>query len=116
MTQDEARDLFSDHYDGTLDPLTRARLQAMFDKDAELRAEYEAFSAVIAASHDVETDVDLLEGVQQKLRVRSNGRFYGTRFSEGRGAYVLSAIVSVLTLVTIGVVCAYFVLSATVLP
>jgi hypothetical protein len=116
MTQDEARDLFSDHYDGTLDPLTRARFEAVLDKDSELRAEYEAFSAVVAASHDEEPEIDLLEGVQQKLRVRSNGRFYGTRFSEGRGAHVLSAIVSVLTLVTIGIVCAYFVLSATVLP
>lgn len=116
MTRDEARDLFSEHYDGTLDPLRSARLTALFEQDAELRAEYDDFARVLEAASHVETDVDLLAGVQLRLRTQSQGRFYGNRFAEGRGLHVLTAIVSVLTLLTLGVVCAYFVLSATVLP
>ena len=85
MNPDEARDLFSEAYDGTLTDDQRAAFDAALAGDAELRAEYEELTELLREAHDlgsIEGDTpNLLPGVQRKLRERSRGRFYRDRFA-----------------------------------
>lgn len=86
MTPDEARELFSAAWDGELDEAERAAFDALLEADAELRSEWEEFRDLLREAHEVaESDEaeapDLLPGVQQRLRVRSRGRFYRDRFA-----------------------------------
>lgn len=92
MTRDEARDLFGDVVEGTLDPSKKEAFEAVLAADAELREELEAYRAVIGSTHriaerdaDLRPSVDLLHGVQTRLRRRSRGRYYRDRFSEAAG-------------------------------
>ncbi len=108
MTPDEARDLFSDAIEGTLDAERQRALDALLAEDDELREEYQAFRSVIESTAafggrtaDEDPPPNLLRGVQSRLRQRSKGRFYRDRFSEGagpRGTFpmVLALVVAVL--------------------
>ena len=106
MTSDEARDLFGDVVEGTLDPAHKDAFEAALAADAELREELEAYKAVVGGTARLaarEEDVpELLHGVQAKLRKRSRGRFYRDRFSEQAGPRsalpVLAAILVALLL------------------
>jgi len=87
MTSDEARDLFGDAIEGTLDAAQKNGFEAALAADPELREELEAYRAVIGgaarlATQDDEAAPDLLHGVQSRLRKRSRGRFYRDRFAE----------------------------------
>lgn len=104
MTADEARELFSDAYDGALAPEQKEAFEAALAADPELRAEYEALCETLDAAHGLAGDPelsgeaealrawesedddlevpDLLGGVQAKIRERSGGRFYRDRFAE----------------------------------
>ena len=91
MTSDEARDLFADVVENTLDPAKKDAFDAAIASDAELRAELEAYRMVIggaariAARSAEEPAPDLLPKVQLRLRKRSRGRFYRDRFAEQAG-------------------------------
>jgi anti-sigma factor RsiW len=91
MSSDEARDLFSDALEGTLDPERRRAFDQALAEDAALREEWEAFCAVmravasLGAEDEAAPAPDLLPKVQSKLRRRSRGRFYRDRFAEGAG-------------------------------
>lgn len=114
MTSDEARDLFGDAIEGTLDPQKKQAFDAALAADAELREELDAYRMVMqgAASLGREPEAesaseeapDLLPAVQSKLRTRSRGRFYKDRFSEQAGPSsalpVLIAILVALLLAT----------------
>lgn len=109
MTSDEARDLFGEVIEGSLDPAKKAAFEAALDRDPELREELEAYRMVVsgAAGLGAEADPpapDLLPGVQSRLRQRSRGRFYRDRFSEQAGPRsalpVLVAILVALLLAT----------------
>jgi len=86
MTSDEARDLFGDAIEGTLDPAQKDALDAALAADPELREELEAYRAVVGGAarlaNEDEPAPDLLHGVQSRLRKRSRGRFYRDRFAE----------------------------------
>lgn len=104
MTADEARALFDAAYDGELDDDSRAAFEALLAHDAAVRSEYESFRVTMSRTRalDATPPIDLLSGVQDKLRARSGGRFYRDRFSTQRGRspqlvwmLVLSALVLV---------------------
>jgi len=109
VTPDEARDLFSEAFEGELDAERKTELEAMLAADAALRAEYEQFSEILRETHALslappEPAPDLLVGVQRKLRKRSRGRFYRDRFSEKMGAgAVLPVLLGVAMLVILAV-------------
>ncbi len=94
MTSDEARELFSEAYDGTLGE-RQAELAAALEADPGLGAEWEQFRTLLDETRamgleDQEAEVpDLLAGVQRKLRQRSRGRYYRDRFARGHGAQSL---------------------------
>ncbi len=87
MTSDEARDLFSAAYDDLLEDDDRATFFATLAEDEALSEEYDAFIALLDGASGLSEDleVDLLAGVQTKLRKRSGGRFYRDRFSTTTG-------------------------------
>ena len=88
MTPEEARVLFDAAIDNELDQEARQRFEQALADDAELRVEFERHRDVVFATRALARDasgVDLLAGVQDKLRARSGGRFYRDKFAEQRG-------------------------------
>jgi len=87
MTADEARSLFDAALDDELSDDARAEFDAALASDAALREEYGQHCAVLSAAGELGrvSSVDLLAGVQHKLRARSGGKFYRDRFAERRG-------------------------------
>jgi anti-sigma factor RsiW len=85
MTPERARRLF----DAALDEELSADEQHEFDEaladDPALAAEYARHRGVLQAAASelgAAPSVDLLAGVQHKLRARSGGKFYRDRFSQ----------------------------------
>ncbi len=122
MTGDEARDLFSDAYEGALNAEKRAAFEALLDGDGELQAEYDEFSEFLDETHDLAgalrmpvtlqefeagvSDIpvpNLLPGVQRKIRERSHGRFYRDRFAEQAKARWTALIIAVIMALILGV-------------
>jgi anti-sigma factor RsiW len=87
MTADQARALFDAALDGELSDASRAEFEAALAADPVLRGEYDQHRAVLSAAGELGrvSHVDLLAGVQHKLRARSGGKFYRDRFAERRG-------------------------------
>ena len=88
MTSDEARARFDAALDDELSPDARAAFEAALARDAALREELARHRVVLEATRALGREVpkvDLLPGVQHKLRARSGGRFYRDRFAEQRG-------------------------------
>jgi anti-sigma factor RsiW len=87
MTAEEGRALFDAAYDGELDAETRGEFEALLAHDQSVRSEYESFRVTMARTRALNAapPVDLLSGVQDKLRARSGGRFYRDRFATQRG-------------------------------
>ncbi len=106
MSPDEARDLFSEAFEGDLEPARKEAFDAALAQDGELRHEYdefvETFRMVSALGADEDEVPDLLHGVQERIRKRSRGRYYRDRFSERAGLGwvlpLLLAMASVLVL------------------
>ncbi len=90
MNREAARALFERALDGELPPETQAAFEEALRDDAELREEYDGLTALreqtsLLGAAPAVPSVDLLSGVQQKLRARSGGKFYRDRFAEQRG-------------------------------
>ena len=90
MNAEAARALFERALDGALDANTQREFEAALRENDELHDEFIEAQVVRRAARDLARkesvpNVDLLAGVQQKLRARSGGKFYRDRFSERRG-------------------------------
>ncbi len=91
MTSEQARARFDAALDGELSESERQLFDAALAHDATLAAEYAELQRVVQATRSLgsareeTSSVDILSGVQQRLRERSGGRFYRDRFSEARG-------------------------------
>lgn len=88
MNGEEARAQFDAAIDGELDAATQAAFDAALARDAALTAEFARYRAVLDEARAVGRAVprvDLLGGVQDKLRARSGGRFYRDRFAASGG-------------------------------
>jgi hypothetical protein len=121
MTDDEARDRFSDAIEGDLKGDDKALFDAALEKSEELREEYEAFRAMIRGAAKIaettEAEVDekapeVLAAVQARIHKRSKGRFYRDRFSRDasrRSSTMLIAILIVMILAAAGLAAQNFV-------
>lgn len=91
MTSQEAREHFSDAYEGDLSSDTLSDFEAALSADAALSSEYASFQDLLqnAEQHagPVGATPDLLRGVQKRLRGSTRNRFYGDRLGAifGRG-------------------------------
>ena len=109
MTSDEARAHFDAALDDELAPDARAAFEDALARDAELRAEFARQQALLDETRALLGTlprVDLLPGVQHKLRARSGGRFYRDRFAQqgglgGRVGWMLAACALLVVLVAL---------------
>jgi anti-sigma factor RsiW len=90
MNANAARALFERALDGELERDDREAFEGALRADAELREEYAVLESLrqttrALSQKEALPSVDLLAGVQQKLRARSGGKFYRDRFAERRG-------------------------------
>lgn len=88
LTREQARSYFDAALDGELSTGEQARFEAALLADEELHAEFSRQRALREATKQLGAavpKVDLLAGVQHKLRARSGGKFYRDRFAERRG-------------------------------
>lgn len=94
MTSAEARAAFDAAVDGELDPEAQGEFEQALAQDAELRSQFERHRELFGKGWQREdVQVDLLAGVQHKLRARSGGRFYRDRFAERSHLRSMSAMV-----------------------
>lgn len=106
VSRDEASVLMEASLDDSLSDAQRLRLEGLLQADPSLREELEQLRALRRAASELSRDaprVDVLAGVQSKLRARSGGRFYRDQFAQSRGrrsglTWFLSASVLLLTL------------------
>ncbi|MGE3632447.1 MAG: anti-sigma factor [Sandaracinaceae bacterium] len=104
MNPNEARDLFSEAYEGDLEQAQQAAFKEALANDEALQAEYDDFVSTLQMVHDLgKADdglppPDLLRGVQERLRNRSRGRYYRDRFAQ-RGP--MNLMLSVMLAVTV---------------
>lgn len=87
MNGDDARARFDAAIDDELDGGERAAFEAALARDPALRDEFVRHRRVVEATRALASapPVDLLGGVQQKLRARSGGKFYRDRFAVEQG-------------------------------
>ena len=118
MSSEQARDLFSEAFEGDLDEARRKAFEEALAADAELKAEYDDFVDTfrlvgrMAEAEDVRPP-DLLHGVQERLRKRSRGRYYRDRFSKRAGpGWMLPLLSSIAVLVLLAL--AWYVMESTV--
>ncbi|MDB4974002.1 MAG: hypothetical protein JWN48_2343 [Myxococcaceae bacterium] len=88
LSAEQARALFDASLDGELEPGEQRALEEALQRDAELAEDFERQRALRSATAELgkTAPVDLLAGVQHKLRARSGGKFYRDRFSERRSS------------------------------
>jgi hypothetical protein len=110
MTGAQARAAFDAALEGELDGEAMRAFEQALAADEVLRAEFERHRALFGQRWArAEVHVDLLAGVQHKLRARSGGRFYRDRFAEGshlRGLNVM-VLLSGLMLIAVALWFAY---------
>lgn len=88
LTRQQARDHFSDAFDGVLDDETQLKFDALLAEDAELREEYEEFSEVLGVTQELALGrgiagaPDLLPGIKRKIQERHGKRFLRDRFMQ----------------------------------
>ena len=99
MTADQARDLFSAAHDAELSDDERQAFDAALAADAALADEYARFVNVLASTHAFANarplrTPNLLPKVQERIRKRTRGRYYGDRLSERSGGPFLLPMVA----------------------
>jgi anti-sigma factor RsiW len=85
MSPDEARERFSQALEDELPEGEREAFAAALARDPNLAHEYEQFTSTVRGTRALGSEppppVNLVPGVQRKLRERSRGRYYRDRFS-----------------------------------
>jgi len=120
MTSDEARAQMDAALDGDLTGDDQAAFEQALSRDPALRAEYDklvafANSTRALAATSAPQGIDLLSGVQQRLRERSGGRFYRDRFAEAHGRTSSTTWMLVLAVIMMLAVAAWLAFDAGVL-
>jgi anti-sigma factor RsiW len=116
MSPEQARDLFSEAFEGDLDAERKAAFEAALADDEELKKEYDDFVDTFRmvgqlGQADDHAPPDLLRGVQERLRQRSRGRYYRDRFSQRAGpGWLMPLILAIVCLLLLAA--SYYVLHA----
>ncbi|RMH39838.1 MAG: hypothetical protein D6689_15475 [Deltaproteobacteria bacterium] len=104
MTEQELEALeakFSDYVDGTLPPAERAELERLLEQSEEARAAFEEFKATVDALsglHRVGAPPGFEPALEQTIRERSGGRFFGRRAFGDRVPFELLAVIALAVL------------------
>lgn len=109
MSPDEARDVFSEAFEGDLEDERRVAFDRALASDEELRAEYDDFLETFQmmgrmGEADLASAPNLLPGVQERLRKRSRGRYYRDSFAKRAGpTWMLPLVASIAVLMILAV-------------
>lgn len=110
LTRQQARDQFSDAFDGLLDDEAREAFELLLAADAELRQEYEEFAEVLESTQSLAGRgaggaPDLLPGIRRKIKDRHDPRFLSKRFmsKQVRGVPWVMIVLTALLLLIAGV-------------
>jgi hypothetical protein len=117
MNAEEARELFSEAFEGELDEERKRAFEEQLEKDEALREEYRVFVEtfqIVSRFGDDDDAPKLLPKVQERLRKRSKGRFYRDRFSQQTGPSWLLPLLAVMALLIVGAV-AWYVMQSVVI-
>ena len=120
MKASEARDLFSEAFEGDLEEERKAAFDAALKEDEELDADYadfvETFQMMrgLAEPESVQAP-NLLPRIQERIRRRSGGKYYRDRFAKrvGGPGWTMPIILIFAVLAVLGI--AWFALQTTVL-
>lgn len=120
MTTDEARDLFSEAFEGDLDEERKTAFDAALREDEALAADYADFVETfrmmrgLAEPESVQAP-NLLPRIQERIRRRSGGRYYRDRFSKRAGGpgWAMPVLAAFAVLIVLSI--AWFALQTTVL-
>jgi ferric-dicitrate binding protein FerR (iron transport regulator) len=80
MDRERAREMFSRSRDDDLSTDERAEFEAFLEQDPECRREWEEFQRAldeVSGLHLLQPPEGFVEAVEQKIRRRSRGRFFG---------------------------------------
>ncbi len=120
MSADQARECFSEAFEGELDGERRAAFEAALAADHELEQEYDEFVETfqlmgrLGEADDAQPPPDLLSGVQERLRQRSRGRYYRDSFSRQAGpSWALPLVLAVACVAVLAL--AWYALHSTVI-
>lgn len=120
MNPGEARDLFSEAFEGDLEDERKEAFDAVLDEDEELKADYDDFVDTFQlmgrlASEDTVRPPNLLPRIQERIRRRSGGRYYRDRFAKRAGGpgWAMPVIAALVVLVMLGIV--YYAMQMTVM-
>lgn len=84
MNHDQAKALFSGYHDGDLDEAALKELEVHLSTCSDCQIEWERFSAAVSEISgllQMSPSVDVSSAVQQKIRRRSRGKFFGKQKS-----------------------------------
>ena len=120
MSPDEARDLFSEAFEGDLDAERKSAFDQLLMEDEELDTEYQGFVETfqmmgrLAEPESVKAP-NLLPRIQERIRRRSGGRYYRDRFAKRAGGpgLVMPVIAAFAVLIVLGI--ALYALQTTVM-
>jgi len=120
VSPDQARDLFSEAFEGDLDDERMAAFRALLAEDEDLDAEYQDFVETfeslgqLASPESVQAP-NLLPRIQERIRRRSGGRYYRDRFAKRQSGpgFTMPLIAAIAVLVVLGI--AFYALQTTVL-
>lgn len=120
MSPIEARDLFSEAFEGDLDEERKRAFDAALAEDEGLAAEYADFVDTFRAmgrlaEPESVNPPNLLPRIQERIRRRSGGRYYRDRFAKRAGGpgWAMPVIAAFAVLIVLGI--AWFALQTTVL-
>jgi anti-sigma factor RsiW len=95
MDHEQAEGLFSAYWDEELSPKESAELEQHLESCAPCRAQYQAFEKTVGALsglHQMVAPPELAEGVRDRIRKRSRGRFFAPRRLAERVPYELFSL------------------------
>lgn len=109
MSSEEAREHFSEAFEGDLEGERQAAFQAALAEDEELAADYEGFVETFQlmgrlGEPEMVQAPNLLPRIQERIRRRSRGRYYRDRFSRrsSSAGWTMSLIASVALILVLG--------------
>jgi anti-sigma factor RsiW len=91
----QAEELFSSYWDEELDPETQRALEEHLETCVVCRREYQAFETTLRSVeglHRMSAPAHLAEGVKDRIRKRSKGRFFAPRKLAERVPYEIVSL------------------------
>ena len=103
LSQAQAQERFSDYRDGALAPADREAVRAHLGACADCKREYLAFADTVSSLMKLKSEAppNFLPAVQEAIRRRSRGRFYGKKTFWTRFPIELVSLITLLIMLVV---------------